>query len=49
MTDIINTKTYMEFLNSLKKEIKQARLKAHLAVNKELILLLENRKRDIRT
>ena len=39
MTDIINTKTYMEFLNSLKKEIQQVRLKAHLAVNKELIHL----------
>ena len=54
MTDIINTKTYMEFLNSLKKEIKQARLKAHLAVNKELILLywkigkeILERKRDL--
>lgn len=39
MTDIVNTKTYIEFLNSLKKEIQHARLKAHLAVNKELILL----------
>ena len=39
MTDIENTKTYIEFLNSLKQEIQQARLKAHLAVNKELTLL----------
>lgn len=39
MTDVINTKPYMEFLNSLKKEIQQARLRSHLAVNKEIIYL----------
>ena len=39
MTDILTTKSYMEFLNVLKKDIQSAWIRAHLAVNKELILL----------
>lgn len=39
MTDVIMTQSYMEFLNSLKKDIQSSRIRAHLAVNKELIFL----------
>lgn len=39
MSDLINNKSYFETLHTLKAEIKQSRLKAHLSVNKELILL----------
>lgn len=38
MTKITN-KTYLNLINNLKYEIKTARVKAHLAVNQELILL----------
>ena len=38
MTKITN-KTYLNLINNLKSEIKTARVKAHLAVNQELILL----------
>ncbi len=38
-TDIINTKDYISFLNDIKKDIGTSRVRAHLAVNKELILL----------
>ncbi len=33
------TQTYANLINELKNEIRQARIKAHLSVNKELILL----------
>ncbi len=39
MSSLINNKDYFEVLKTLKTEIKNARLRAHLAVNKELILL----------
>lgn len=39
MTDLANNKEYFDVLNALKTEIKRARIRAHLAVNKELILL----------
>lgn len=39
MRDIINTKDYISFLNEIKIDIQTSRIKAHLAVNKELILL----------
>ncbi len=39
MTEITNSRTYFETLQILKQEIGQARLKAHMSVNKELILL----------
>lgn len=37
-----NNKTYKELIEILKKEITQARIRAHLAVNKELIILYWN-------
>lgn len=37
-----NNKTYRELIETLKKEITQARIRAHLAVNKELIMLYWN-------
>lgn len=33
------TQSYANLINELKKEIQQARVKAHLSVNKELLLL----------
>lgn len=39
MTDIINSKDYYAFLQSIKQDIQTSRVKAALAVNKELILL----------
>lgn len=39
LLDISNTPTYFNTLLTLKKEIAQARVRAHLSVNKELILL----------
>ncbi|MBP6985366.1 MAG: DUF1016 family protein [Alphaproteobacteria bacterium] len=39
MTSLTNNKDYFEALAALKNEIKNARLRAHLAVNKELIAL----------
>lgn len=39
MTDVMMNKSYMEFLNTLKRDIQSSRIRAHLAVNKELILL----------
>lgn len=39
LPDISNTPTYFNTLLTLKKEIQQARIRAHLSVNKELILL----------
>lgn len=37
--NVINTKDYILFLNDIKQDIRTSRIKAHLAVNKELILL----------
>lgn len=39
MTEILATRDYMQFLGDLKKDIQTSRIRAHLAVNKELILL----------
>jgi predicted nuclease of restriction endonuclease-like (RecB) superfamily len=39
MNDIINSKDYTNFLNSIKQDIQTSRVKAALAVNKELTLL----------
>lgn len=39
MSDIINSKDYISFLNNIKKDIQTSRVKAALSVNKELILL----------
>jgi predicted nuclease of restriction endonuclease-like (RecB) superfamily len=39
MSEIINTKDYINFLNDIKKDIQTSRVKAALAVNQELILL----------
>jgi predicted nuclease of restriction endonuclease-like (RecB) superfamily len=39
MTDIINSSDYVALLNSIKQDIQTSRIKAHLAVNKELIML----------
>lgn len=39
MSSIINSKDYMTFFNAIKKDIQASRVKAALAVNKELILL----------
>jgi predicted nuclease of restriction endonuclease-like (RecB) superfamily len=36
---VINTKDYISFLNDIKQDIRVSRVRAHLAVNKELILL----------
>jgi predicted nuclease of restriction endonuclease-like (RecB) superfamily len=32
-------KSYLQFINELKDQIKTSRVKAHLAVNRELVLL----------
>lgn len=47
MSEITNSSVYFETLESLKREIIQARLRAHLAVNKELILLYWRMGREI--
>jgi predicted nuclease of restriction endonuclease-like (RecB) superfamily len=39
MQEIINTKDYISFLDEIKRDIQNSRIKAHLSVNKELILL----------
>lgn len=39
MSDIINSSDYITLLNNIKNDIKTSRIKAHLAVNKELVLL----------
>ncbi|WP_198027149.1 PDDEXK nuclease domain-containing protein [Candidatus Paracaedibacter symbiosus] len=39
MSNIVNQASYMDTLSLLKEEIRQARIRAHLSVNKELILL----------
>lgn len=39
MSDIINSKDYITFLNDIKKDIQASRVKAALSINKELILL----------
>ncbi len=39
MSYLINSKTYFETLQSLKTAIKQAQLRAHVSVNRELVLL----------
>lgn len=39
MTTELNNKNYAVLLNELKQEINQARIRAHLSVNKEMILL----------
>lgn len=39
MSDITNSQVYFNILKTLKEEIYRARIRAHLAVNKELILL----------
>lgn len=39
MTDISITGDYVHFLNDIKRDIQSSRIRAHLAVNKELILL----------
>lgn len=39
MTEILNTKEYINFLNDIKKDIQTSRVRAALSVNKELILL----------
>ena len=39
MSNELNNKSYVELLQDLKREIQQARIRAHLAVNKEMIML----------
>ena len=39
MSDIINSKDYMHFLNDIKKDIQTSRIKAALSINKELVML----------
>ncbi|CAO5682484.1 MAG: hypothetical protein HEEMFOPI_01698 [Holosporales bacterium] len=39
MTELLNTKDYITFLNDIKKDIQTSRVRAALSVNKELILL----------
>lgn len=39
MTELLNTKDYIVFLNDIKKDIQTSRVRAALSVNKELILL----------
>jgi predicted nuclease of restriction endonuclease-like (RecB) superfamily len=39
MTTELNSKTYAQLLQDLKTEISQARIRAHLSVNKEMISL----------
>jgi|JI8StandDraft_1071087.scaffolds.fasta_scaffold08396_4 predicted nuclease of restriction endonuclease-like (RecB) superfamily len=39
MENQLNHKSYVELIENLKKQISQARIKAHLAVNKEMITL----------
>ena len=39
MSDIINSKDYIHFLNDIKQDIQTSRVKAALSINKELILL----------
>ena len=39
MQEIISTKDYISFLDEIKRDIQTSRIKAHLAVNKELVLL----------
>src|SRR3990167_1645647 len=39
MTNITNNKDYFEALTALKNEIRNARLRAHFAINRELIFL----------
>ena len=39
MSDIINSKDYISFLNDIKKDIQTSRVRAALSINKELILL----------
>ncbi len=54
MSDLSNKNSYFETLQNLKAEIQQSRLRAHLSVNKELILLywrigkeILNRKKEL--
>ena len=39
MSEIIDSKDYLTFLNDIKKDIQNSRIKAALSINKELILL----------
>lgn len=39
MTEIINSPDYVVLLNDIKKDIQVSRIKAHLSVNKELVML----------
>jgi predicted nuclease of restriction endonuclease-like (RecB) superfamily len=39
MSEIINSKDYLTFLNDIKQDIQTSRIKAALSINKELILL----------
>lgn len=39
MSEILNDKDYLNFLSTIKHDIQTARVRAHLSVNKELILL----------
>ncbi|MCE3230720.1 MAG: hypothetical protein K0R52_648 [Alphaproteobacteria bacterium] len=39
MTNLINNQEYLNVLNTLKAEIKNAQLRAHLSVNRELVIL----------
>lgn len=47
MTTELNDKSYGELLQNLKQEIQQSRIRAHLAVNKEMIMLYWNIGRQI--
>ena len=47
MTTELNDKSYGELIQNLKQEIQQSRIRAHLAVNKEMIMLYWNIGRQI--
>lgn len=42
MSNITNNKSYIDLIKNLKQEISKSRIKVHLAVNKELIILYWN-------
>ena len=42
MSNILNNQSYTDLIKNLKQEISKARIRSHLAVNKELIVLYWN-------
>jgi len=42
MSNILSNESYTDLIKNLKQEISKARIRAHLAVNKELIVLYWN-------